>query len=120
MSRRTSSSWTARGSSAAAARVSFLARRGRVATSSDGDLIAQLSEGDIDWDAIDAELLPEDVQGMDPPERRTYLEDQLDRRRGLLSEVAYYSVQRDQFLDEASQPLDAFQRQIVQALGFDD
>jgi hypothetical protein len=102
----------------AASRVSFLGRRGEAATAEDGDLVRGLQRGDVAWDDLDAESLPEHLRGLTAEELKQYLEDQLGRRRGLLSEVAYYANQRDAYLEQqrSKDPAAAFQRQVVDAL----
>lgn len=102
----------------AASRVSYLGRKGAAATASDGDLVSDVKEGEVDWDAIDPESLPEHLRALSGAELKQYLQDLIDRRRGLLSEVAYYADKRDAYLEveRASDPAAAFQRSVVEAL----
>ena len=55
---------------------------------------------------------------MTSEERRLELEDRVDRRRGLLSEIVYYAARRDGYLAEArkADPARAFQRRVIEAL----
>lgn len=100
---------------AAAARASYLGRRGAASTDARGDLAARLAEGSLDWESVDESQLPERLRSLPPAERRQHLEDQIARRRGLLSEIAWLSEKRDAWLSrpEASA---GFQRAVLDAL----
>lgn len=103
---------------AAAARASFLGRRGVATTARGGDLVAKLGRGELDWEGVEQAQLPDELRRLPPEQRRVELRDRLDRRRGLLGEIAYYASKRDRFLADArkSDPARAFQRRVIEAL----
>lgn len=103
---------------AAAARASYLGRRGSASTAAGGDLAARLADGTLDWDSVDEDQLPERLRALPPDQRRQHMEDQIARRRGLLSEIAWLSEKRDAWLrgPEAS---GGFQGAVLEALAGD-
>ncbi len=106
------------GAEAAAARASYLGRKGVATTSKDGDLVSKLNDGELQWEDIEVSQLPDELRDMPAEQRRLALEDRLDRRKGLLSEIAYYAAKRDGYLAEArkTDPARAFQRRVIDAL----
>lgn len=99
----------------AAARASYLARRGAASTAAHGDLAARLADGSLEWDSVDESQLPERLRALPLDERREHLEDQIARRRGLLSEIAWLSEKRDAWL-EGPEASAGFQGAVLRAL----
>jgi hypothetical protein len=100
---------------AAAARASYLGRRGAASTDSSGDLAARLADGSLDWESIEEDHLPERLRALPPDERRLHIEDQIARRRGLLSEIAWLSKKRDAWLS-GPESSGGFQGAVLEAL----
>jgi hypothetical protein len=100
---------------AAAARASYLGRRGAAATDARGDLVAAVEGGEVDWRRLPEESLPDALRERPAGERQLALDDQRARRRGLLGEIAYLSRKRDAWLEEHD-PAQSFQREVLEAL----
>jgi Mg-chelatase subunit ChlD len=103
---------------AAAARASYLGRLGTATTDAEGDLVTKIGTGALEWKEVDPTHLPEALRAMTDAERRQHVEDQEGRRRGLLSEVAYYATKRDSYLQERRKTDSgaAFQREVLNAI----
>ena len=95
-----------------------MGRHGVASTSKEGDLVSKLRDAELSWHEISEDQLPEALRSLTLEVRRTFVEDQIDRRRGLLSEVAYYASKRDAYLEELrhGDPAKAFAQQVVNAL----
>jgi Mg-chelatase subunit ChlD len=83
---------------AAAARLSYLQKRGGPVVSGRGDLVDAVIEGRVEPDSLPAQALPEELRAMSPSERALFLGDRIARRRGLRSEIAWLVQKRDAFL----------------------
>ena len=96
----------------------YFRSHGVASTSKEGDLVSKLNDAELAWHEISEDQLPEALRSLTPEGRRSFVEDQIDRRRGLLSEVAYYAGKRDAYLEELRHrdPAKAFAQQVVDAL----
>ncbi len=84
----------------AAERLGFLERRGQGLGSGWTDLVSRAERGEVDVARLDESDWPPDVRGLPEDERRQWLADQVDRRRGLWSEIAWLSRRREARLAE--------------------
>ncbi len=87
-------------SSAAAARASYLGRLGAAGTAPESDLVAIAGGEEFGPGDIALESLPPEFRSQTREQLLRNLQDQLERRTGLLTEVAYYAEKRDAFLGD--------------------
>ena len=64
----------------------------------DGDLIADIAEGVVELDDLDAQLLPEPLQAMAPEEREEVVRENVRRRDELKRQIGALAQQRDAYL----------------------
>ncbi|MGH0038535.1 MAG: vWA domain-containing protein [Myxococcota bacterium] len=83
-----------------AERLDFLERRGRSLGEGWGDLVSRAARGDVDPSALPPDAWPDSLREASPADRRQWLEDQIERRRGLFSEIAWLARQREKLLRE--------------------
>jgi len=82
----------------AASRLSFLERRGRDLGAGWNDLVSRAMRGEVDPASLPDEAWPDALRDASLEARRTWLGDQVERRRGLWSEIAWLSRRREERL----------------------
>jgi len=101
--------------SAAADRAAFKAGEGGAATLG-RDLIQDIADGRVDLDEIEEDELPEEMQTMNAPERRAYVEQQRARRNEVKQQILELNKQRQDFLkDQTLDQDDAFDQKVLES-----
>lgn len=100
---------------AAADRAAFKAGEGGAATLG-RDLIQDIADGRVDLDEIEEDELPEEMQTMNAPERRAYVEQQRARRNEVKQQILELNKQRQDFLkDQTLDQDDAFDQKVLES-----
>jgi len=83
---------------AAAARLTYLAKRGGVANLGRKDLVDAAAAGEVDVAKLPAAELPAPLQALDPGARKQYVETRTAERKNLQERIAKLGAQRDEYL----------------------
>jgi len=107
---------------AAAARLSYLAKKGGRANLGRKDLLDALESGEADLAALPAEELPEPMRAMNAPEREAYVDEQLSKRSELRETIAGLVTKRDDYVRTEQERLakegkgDGFDRKVMESV----
>jgi hypothetical protein len=82
----------------------------------DGDLVSDVQSGAADLASMPEDRLPPQLRNLPPERRRQYLDDLFRQRRGLRSEIEWFSHERDQYIQEHYSQDDALDRRVIRAL----
>jgi hypothetical protein len=99
---------------AAAARLSYLTKRGGRANLGREDLVDAVASGSVAVKDVPAAALPEPLQKLDADERQKFVEGKREERRQIQDDIAKLSAERDKFLQdaEAKKPGDGFDARV--------
>jgi hypothetical protein len=80
---------------AAADRLSFLSKKGGALNSGRADLVDAVATESVSLDAVPSASLPEPMQSMSEDERRSYVEQRIEKRKELKARIGALSRERD-------------------------
>ena len=107
---------------AAASRLSYLAKTGGKVNSGRADLVDAVKDGLVDAKELDAAELPEPLRRLEPAEREAFVQEKLEQRAKLQAEIAEVSKQRDAYVAKQQKRLaesgkdDGFDQQVLGAI----
>ena len=100
---------------AKAERARFRARTGSLVA--EGDLVSDVQSGATDLASVPEERLPSELRQIPAERRRQYVDDLFQQRRGLQSEIEWFSVERDKYIkDQYSGRDDSLDRRVLRSL----
>ena len=108
--------------SAAASRLSYLAKKGGRVNLGRKDLVAALESGDVDLAALPPEELPEPMREMNAPERELFVQKQDEKRDELRTAIAGLVSERDAYVRTEQERLakagkgDGFDRKVMESV----
>ena len=82
----------------------------------DGDLVSDVQSGATDLASIADDWLPPRLRKLPSEQRRQYLDDLFRRRRGLRSEIEWFSRERDKYIQEHYRRDDSLDRRVIRSL----
>jgi len=107
---------------AAASRLGFLSKIGGYVTSGRADLVDAFKEGLADLRSLDDDILPESMRAMSPAEREIYVEQKLETRKKIQSQIGELTEKRDAWVKDEQERLaaagrgDGFDQQVLEAI----
>ncbi len=103
----------------AAARLSYLEKKGGALNSGRADLVDAVGSGSVALESVPPASLPEPMQAMNEDERRTYVANKAEQRKQLRSKIAKLAKDRDAYIaSETAKPgkADSFDAQVFGAI----
>jgi hypothetical protein len=99
-----------------AARLSYLKKSGGTLNSGRSDLLDAVKQGIVELDEVPEEQLPARLQAMKPVERETFVQQKLEEREAVQSQIDSLTKDRDAYVRAKTERL----RESGKADGFDD
>jgi hypothetical protein len=103
----------------AAARLSYLSKKGGALNSGRRDLVDAVDNGEVALESLPTTALPEPMQAMSPPEREKLVADKVEERKKLKQRIGELAKERDAYVaSETAKPgkADSFDAQVFGAI----